>query len=315
MDEMENQKGRKKVVLSFGVKCVICVVLMFVITSGYLFVDEYIDRSFDLKSIIKDDFSFAFQIDEVEKEGSDVVLEGWAFKLNIDANEDDMEVLLYDTSLEKIVYPKKIEILKRQDVDDYFSCHYNYAESGFVAKFAGKQVDLQKKDYEILIADRINRKIYQTGTFISNEKQIFVNSNKFELPNVLDSPLETIVSEGVLKVYRPDIGMYVYQYEGNLYWVTDETFEFEENGTKIEYTVYTTQNERLPKEQRKFAREDLQFFFENEEVHELSVGVYRVCTRQLPTEYSVYKVVTGGWSSEKGWSWRDEFRVRYEFYK
>ena len=64
-------------------------------------------------------------------------------------------------------------------------------------------------------------------------------------------PTARIVKNGVLEEYNPNNHVYVYLYEGILYWVVEDGFKFEADGTTcIELVLCTTETEKLSEQSR-----------------------------------------------------------------
>lgn len=86
-------------------KILIFLILMFFPMIGYFYVGELNRRMMDLKCLIEDDYSIAFQVDEIEFFKEDVKISGWAFSLGKDSTEKDIEIYLYCEEDNKILYP------------------------------------------------------------------------------------------------------------------------------------------------------------------------------------------------------------------
>ena len=287
-------------------------IIQFLIWGGYFFATHYgTDR---ILEIIEDDFSWVFQVDSVEvKDGEVVLLSGFAFELDADATEGAFEIILQDIESGKNYFPK-MEYVERKDVNEYFGCEYDYFQSGFNATIKVKKVDLENKSYEVLLRMADERTVYQTGTYISNGELMYVNPGRFVALEVAGTDLEKIIRNGVLKVYRPEYGMYVYQYDGMLYWIAEEGYKFEENGlTCMEYQLSTTQPFRLPADrfENGWLWDNRRFYFEKEELKNNMLGEYRVAVTELPREYSITDIQVGYYVNGQGWIWNQKFHPWY----
>ena len=107
--------------------------------------------------------------------------------------------------------------------------------------------------------------------------------------------------------------IYVYQYEGDLYWIADEEYGFVDGDTTIQCQLSTTQVEKLPIYclERGGDTDSIGFLFSNNEIVNANTGKYRVTKRNIPVEYSIVKIWTGNYID--GWKWLEYFRPRYEF--
>lgn len=290
------------------INCTIIVCLAVVLD---YYVQDYIYKTrYEIKD---DDFSHVFQIDSAEIVDNRFILKGWVFKLDEDSGTDDFEIILYDYNNDKDYY-MKVEDTVRDDVNEYFLCEYDYSNVGFEAGLNLNKMDLDDINYEVLIRPKDVRVAYRTGTYISNGKIMFVKPESFVPLDVEGTDLEKIVKNGMLRVYRPDVGMYVYQYRGMLYWIADRNYAFEDDGiTWFELQMNTTQIERLPKLyiENGWYWNFITFGFEYNEIYELETEEYRIAMRNIPDEHSITEMWTGVYDGV--WVWRQYFHPWYEF--
>ena len=308
IEEDNNDKLKRLLKREFK-HLVICVTLLIMIWSGYFVAKAEIIIAKDLEHLRSNDYSFVFQVDNVEEDGKDLVLTGWAFIQKVDAKEDDLDVLLYNLKSEKILYPKN-EPIVRKDVNEYFLCEYDYLESGFIARIDSKKV--KGRNYEILVRDSAQDVIYHTGVYISEGELMYTDPREYVPLDVKGTDLENIVENGVLRVYRPDVGMYVYQYKESLYWIADEYYFFEEDGgTYTQFQMKTTQIAKLPQHRLEngWNWDNIGFEFETKEIIDIDTGKYRVAMSAVPTEYSVTEIWTGYYVDN--WVWQQYFRPYY----
>ena len=284
--------------------------LIFLILMSIIWITYYLIKEPFIK--VNDDFSWVCQVDSIEKQEEDIVLSGFAFELGKNAEEKTFEVILYDIETEKAYYPK-MKYSLREDVNDYFLCEYDYTKSGFIATISLKKLNLENKVYEVLLRPDGKKKAYSIGVYYANGEMVFVNPKDFVTLNVEGTDLEKVIEEGVLRVYRPDYGMYVYQYEGDLYWIAEEWYDFVDNNTYIQFQMNTTQVNKLPKDriENNWLWSNLGFEFGWKELISWNTGIYRVAKVQLPIKYSITKIWTGNYKN--GWLWKNDFRPWYEF--
>lgn len=309
--EEENVRGGNGMEKRTIIKAVICVVLMCFIWGGYFFINTYhIDRMLD---IAVDDFSWVYQVDSVETKDGEVLLKGFAFELDKDAIGDNYEIVLQELETGKN-YFFEMEYSERKDVNDYFLCEYDYLQSGFEAKIVEEKIDLQGNFYEVLLRIEGKKKAYQTGVYLVDGQLFYTNPRAFVPLDVEGTDLEDIVESGFLRVYRPDCGMYVYQYESGLYWIAEEDYAFADGDVYVEYQLDTTQKELLPEERlsNRWYWDNIGFMFRENELLEMNFGKYRVSKSLIPTEYSVEKIWTGRYD-EGHWVWMQKFRPVYIF--
>lgn len=290
----------------------VCVGLLALIWGGYFLIKEYkIGRILEVKA---DDFSWVYQVDAVEIEEGTLLLKGFAFQLGVDAEKNNCEIVLQELETGKR-YFLKMSYLERQDVNAYFLCEYEYLQSGFVAEIKEKRLDLVEKSYEVLLRVTGERTTYQTGTYLSKGKLVYTNPTEFEPLEVAGTALEEVVENGILRVYRPDYGMYVYQYGGDLYWIAEPEYGFADGDTYVQYQLETTQKENLPKVrlENQWDWDNIGFWFMTNEMTGQDFGNYRVAKKALPVEYAITKIWTGNYID--GWIWRQNFRPWYVFEK
>jgi len=289
---------------------VICIGMLCMIWGGYALGVKKMNQQID--EVREDDFSWVAQVDEVKLEDGKFVLDGFAFQLTKNAQAKTFDIVLYDLDTKEYIFPK-MEYTDRSDVNDYFLCQYDYTASGFSASIKEKEIKLIEHDYEILIKPQWESYVYKIGTFLSEGKLMFVNPKEFIPLDVAGTGLEEIVRDGALRVYEPENNIYVYQYEGDLYWIADEEYGFVDGDTTIQCQLSTTQVEKLPIYclERGGDTDSIGFLFSNNEIVNANTGKYRVTKRNIPVEYSIVKIWTGNYID--GWKWLEYFRPRYEF--
>jgi len=289
------------------IELVICLSLMFVILCCYWLCSKKMDRKIQT---IEDDYSWMFQVDSAEVLDGELVLDGFAFALEEDATGDSFEIVLREVTTGKNTF-LKTKYIERQDVNNYFSCEYDYAQSGFVARINEKRINLDQNSYEILLRVFGMKTAYRTGTYLVEGKLFYADPQTFSSLDVEGTDIEKIIREGILRVYRPDYGMYVYQYSGDLYWIAENERSFSNGDMFVEYQLDTTQIQKLPQERidNHWNWDNIGFVFSVEELVEMDTGKYRVAKKKLPTEYAIEKIWTG--KSSNGWVWKQFFRPYY----
>jgi glycopeptide antibiotics resistance protein len=250
--------------------------------------------------------AYCFQVDSSSCVNGEIELSGFALLY-------DHPVLKYDVILRDTDTGKRIKLeteqTQRPDVNNYFLCEHDYTDSGFEA--IGK---IDASEYEILIRWPWSVAL-STGVYVGADGIHYSPNTSFIAPDVNNAPdLKDSVEEGTLRVYRPDYHCWVYQVENSLYWIVDQEFNFEEDGTTyIQYQLYTTQKDKLP--QRRIDNgwfwDNISGCFEDYEVRG-DFGPYRVMKRELPKEYSITSIVTGYYKDGE-WIWKNYFRPIYDF--
>lgn len=274
----------------------------------YSYVSILLKRQFE---VVKYDFNWLFQVEDISEANGKLMINGWAFQLGVDAKEESVEVVLRDIDTGK-KYFMNTQYNRQKDVNDYFLCESDYTYCGYEAEIKSSKLDLKNGTYEVILRPTDNRTGYATNVYYSNGKMMFVNPREYVPLITTETDLEEITTNGVLRVYRPDFGIYVYQYEGALYWVADENYDFEEDGTTyIEYQLWTTQRDKLPEHRVQWDFDNIGFNFESNELLDWNTGKYRVARAELPTNYSIRMIETGYYVN-KEWVWRHHFLPFYE---
>ena len=235
-----------------------------------------------------------FQVDED--------LTGFFFLYNQDTPQE-YEIILRSTEKRESVKPQVEYGLKRVDVNDYFSCEYDYSCCGF------KLDDLPETgEYEFVVRCK-PLVVAHTDVYVNNGRICYTKQASFTPPE-LDADF---INKGVLRVYRPDQHCWVYQYDGSLYWVVDHQFRFNpSDSTYIQYQLWTTQIDKLPKHRLEngWYWDNIGGNFEDYEL-EGDFGAYRVMKRDLPTEYAITSILTGYHVNDR-WIWKSYFRPIYD---
>lgn len=309
MEGKKKESVFKKIERSIPMQVLIFMVSMVVIVGGYVLTSNAIQlrnsRQFD---IIPQNFSWLYQIDSIEEQNKVLVLQGWAFKLNENATENAYDIILAEVETGERYYPQ-MEYVKREDINQHFECEFNYAQCGFTATINLKKNKMDNGVYEIILRPKNSEKAFATGLYYTEGEITTVNPKEFIALQTEGTALDVVVKEGILKVYRPDYGMYVYQYEGNLYWIADENYFFEEDqSTYIQFQLWTTQINNLPEYriENNWLFDNIGFYFENAEMRDMNTGKYRVAKRPIPTEYSVRRIETGYYVDGE-WIWASYF--------
>lgn len=297
------------------IQTIVCVGLVCLIWGGYVLVNRKIaNDKYHRITLCNDDFSWVYQVDSVEAEGEGVTLSGFAFELNKDATQGAFEIVLHDIESGENYFPE-MEYMERKDVNEYFECEYDYLQSGFKASIRSKKLDVENGSYEVLLRMIESEKAYQTRTYISKGEIVYVNPLGYEGLDVKGTDLEEIVEQGTLRVYCPDYGMYVYQYEEEFYWIADDKCFFEDDKTTyIQYHVWTSQVERLPQHRLSngLLWDNRGFDFEKSEIVLNTGSQYRVAKSKIPNNYSLTKIQTGYYTGGT-WEWLQIFRPLYVF--
>lgn len=272
---------------------------------------------------------FSIQIDEV-KDGK---ISGFCFAHD-GRQRDEMQLILSDTATSKYYYLDTEYGIPRPDVNDYFKCENDFTNCGFTADFSeleGKiTADMLRTSQENEFAEYHMHVKFGSGSMENTDEYLTAKLNdeggivwiqegataiSESVLDVQGTDLEDIIENGKLCVARVDQHCWVYQYDGYLYWIADDGFTFSPDGkTLIQYTLWTTQNEKLPQggPDGSLSYEDRSDYFENHEItNKADCGRYRVCRRKLPTEYAITDIRTG-YAVNGRWAWKEYFMPCWE---
>lgn len=146
-----------------------------------------------------------------------------------------------------------------------------------------------------------------TGTYLNGAQVEFVTNAP--MPEVSGTDLESIIENGVLKVYNEDYDVFVYQVEDRLYWLIGTDFD-----ASVIYHLYTTEPENLPEDRQQYGFDNRGFRIGSEKdlTEVMDCEKYRVFSDIIPSEYYVTAIAVG---MNKGPDilWREYFRpIHYQ---
>lgn len=278
---------------------VICVVLTCLVWGGYWLASRKIHQVIEGKQI--NDLKWVVQIEDILIEDNSFSLCGVALQLDSSTARESYEIVLHNLDSGEYIF-SKMRYIEFDDERDSYALN-NHKGQGFCANIRDKIDFLESGNYEILIKPRKTKIAYQFSNYLSGGQLVYVNPEHFEKVNAEGTALEKIVEEGKARAYRPDIGMYVYQFKEEIYYITDEKYEFAENGsTYIDCMVAAFQNNEEINSSIKYYNCD--FFFEQNEIMKGECGKYRVAKIHLPADCSVAQIVLGQRANDK-WTWQE----------
>ena len=251
-----------------------------------------------------------FQVEEAEGGACGLRMSGVCFWYG--HGPKDCQIVLQSTQSGETIALHTVCGLPRPDVNEYFRRGRDDTNSGFEAVCGGVQED---EEYEITLDFGLLRRV-PTGVYLTASREVSVHY----VPNAVFKPLETegtdlaaIAAGGVLRACNPENHVYVYWYQGRLYWIADEGFYFEDDGaTRIELKVWPANAGSLLEKARAAGgqHDSLRLYFEKSELKG-NFGRYRVLAAELPTDYSIASITTGYYF--KRWIWQENFWPVYDF--
>lgn len=301
---------------------VVFAVSMCLILGGYFGIRTNLMLEEDRKYDEIESADFVKYVEMVRWQNNKLTIDGWSFLKGIDGNDTKIQVFLRNVEDKEDIIWLDTEKVIREDVDMYYDCEYDYSNVGFSARKRVRKETLCEKVYEILIKisypmnasqSKTKKQLFagrtvSTDRFLVDGKLSKVNHSVEGITKMVSDSLMEILNVAQLVVYREDIDIYIYQYEGELYWVAGERFVFdEEETTYLEVHLNTTRYDLLPvnRTMNGWNWDNLGFVFESCEIEENSQ--YRVAVSKIPTEYPVTNIWVGQYSD--GWDWRESINL------
>ncbi len=314
-----------------SIRISIIVFLLIGIVLSFILINEQINyNKRACFTYVSDSNIYAYEVEDFFVDGEEAVISGWFFELKSVRNksrevnkEKQLGIVFYDLNSEidfnidgsgkdRKGYPLKVKRVFRNDINQYYKCEYDYSKCGFEARLDKSLIDMNNGQYMIVFkVDAEDQNGIRTNTYINKGTLQYTNPNK-EVPlEVNGTDLEKIVSEGYCLVSCPEYFISVFQFEDKLYWIADKRYSFEEDkSTFIQFQMDTTQINNLPPDMTDNGNywSNKSFTFEKNEITSMmDCGQYRVSSQVIPSEYAVYKIVTG-YIVDGKWEWQGNFR-------
>lgn len=295
-----------------------CIVLSSFVIGFYIIFSKITDTKNYQKYSLEKDIKLINKVENMKIENDVLKLEGYAFYLNRNSSNSSISIFLKNISNNNEIW-MDTETISREDIQNYYNCEFNYEHSGYIATTRYNKLNISKV-YEIFLNidtydenGKIQRKTVTTNRYLYNEELLTYNPYDFVQPdiNVQSELLKRIFKEGLLRFYRKDVGIYIYEYQNKLYWVADNNFQFDEEGrTYIPYQLWTSQLNKLPENRIQYGYDNLDFVFENFEIKEENTVPYRVAVRDIPDNYAITYALTGVYDlNENKLLWHDYFFI------
>ena len=323
---------RKKVLrIIIVIAMIVAIIIIFVLIN-----EQISDSKRESFQDTSESNKYVYQIEKLDIVNDEIVIQGWFFELkNVRNNErevlkdEKLGIVLYDMNSEikkdldgneilKAGISMNMEYQDRKDVDSYFKCDYDYSHCGFIARTKKSNIDLENGEYQIIIKPNRNENkgiSIDSNTYIEKGELFFTNPHKEIGLEVEDTDLQMVVNDGYCLVNYPEYHIFVYQYDWKLYFIADEQFYFEEDGsTCIQYQIDTTQYDKLPAYRTEKGNywSNLGADFEKYEITDsIDCEKYRVSVRDIPKDYSVTRIVVGYYSNNN-WVWQKSFMPIYK---
>lgn len=307
-------------------KLFICLVLCLIVLLSFIFVNKRIDKNKFREYKIANDIKLINSIESINIENDNIIISGYAYLLNISSRNSSISLFLNNIDNEEDIWID-IEQVERLDVNSYFNSEYDYSYSGFIGNINKNKLN-QDDLYEIVINidyyanDDLNskkvRKTVSSKQYIFNNRLYNYNPYEFDKPdlNIDSDVLKNVFLNGELCFYKKESGMYVYQYEGKLFWIATKEFEFENNkSVYIPFQVFTSQADKLPKNRVQYMSLNLDFDFMSYELIDEMTEPYRVAIRDIPEDFPITYIKTGVYDKKnREWIWTKSFHIKNIFH-
>ena len=271
----------------------------------------FLIRDHDEKNVTTLSRGLCFQVEDASYQDGRMEVSGVCFWY--DRGPIAYTILLRSTKTGES-YPLQTEsCLPRPDVSAYF--HLDSLKAGFQASGQGIA---ENEEYEVAVDFGFHR-VISTGVLLTAEKEqagVHIHS----VPDAVFVPLETegtdleeITAKGVLLSSQPVFHVYVYFYEGSLYWIAEDGFFLEDDGrTFMNAVLWTTEPEKISQYSKDLGLQydALGVSFEIGEVSG-NFGRYRVCAWKLPKDYPITSIMLGYFYN--GWVWKEYCWPVYDF--
>ncbi len=291
---------------SFWVKLAICVGLMTMIWGGYLLCSRKLALIVDTTT--EDDYLWVAQIDSVDMKNDEIIMKGFAFEMNKDAEKGAYCIVLRDLDSGEYLFPK-MKYTERKDVNCYFQGECNYFMSGFEATIKEKKVDLNGS-YEILIKSMKDKTAYRIDTYLVGNEIAYVNPNEYVAPEVTEE-LRSVVTQGQVRGWCPEVGFYVYQCGDELICLMNKDYKLQkEYSNRLVVCVGTTQKDRLPAYRVDMGAsiDEIEVYFDDTKLF----GDFYMQKIELPEEYAIAEIEIGNYLTDH-WVWHECFKPIYVF--
>ena len=309
-------------------KIVTCVVLSSIIIALYFILDSIVPIK--VNYIISNDMNLINQIEKVSIEDNIINISGYAFILDMNSDDTKISILLRGVNEGKEIWTD-VKQTFRADVNSYFNSDNKYENTGFYASIEEKKLDIDEC-YEIIVklkyvTSTANTDMQNTGNnasktvsanrYIMNGELYSYNPYKLDQSDMKTTSklLREVFTSGQLCFYQKNVGMYVYQYDGRLYWVANKEFVFaEDRKTRIPYYAYTSQTDKIPENSIQYGFDYLDFYFEEYEYNGENTAPYRIAIRDIPDTYPISYIITGVYDTVNSeWLWKKQFQLNHDF--
>lgn len=312
----ELHKGKKRQVIFFAVSMAM---LISVYVPMVVHIKTVREKDILDKQVLEIDYSIVKEITGIEIFDNTIYLSGWILKPK--SSNFNVKVILEETVGDSaVLFSTRTE----QNVPEKIGINSSGQIEGcsFLAKINRKIIN-RNKSYEILLyinykdnkaenQVEYNKKI-STGRYFYNEKVYTYDPKSVSFPVFKNNFMKEVVEKGKLYLFNKERNIWVYVYENAVYWIIDEEYEFDKEGsTHIPYHIWTYEVSNLPLDRQQYGYDSRDFIYENNELI-LQDEEYRVASQILPIDFEPTYVITGEYDAEgELWIWENKFQMYFE---
>lgn len=287
-------------------QAVICIGLLCVIWSGYLFTLNPLKKRNKVEAIrnqkVEADYNILSSLEEIYIEEGKIEISGWVLHLN--ARKIALNVVFQPVGSgeAKVFLTKSVE---RKDVENYFVPGRAFDECGF-------EVDIEKKElkknvcYEVFLfleyeeeseegKEKVEKcKKVSTGWYYREGKMQRYNPETYVSPDIEDEVLLRVIQEGNLRLFDVNEQIWIYQYGSQLYYIIKTAIEsMEKENIGVPVMPHTSRADLLPESRRQYGFDHIGFYFEDKTYQKVGVLPYQIVVVDLPKEYPITYISTG----------------------
>jgi len=301
-NDMENRDIKSRFIGSKKGQFLVCSVLIICILLFYYFAQRSIKEQVDLRHIKDLSFEYAFQVDNllIDKE---LELTGCLIQVGSDKQTGNWDIYLHNLSNNQIVYPKKQKVLNKNS-DDFESMEEcDCLEQEFTAYFRVGNEEALTYDYEVLILNHKDKRLFKTGKYIVKGALTESNPSISQLVQNKSRLLDKFFESCSVVEYNQQMEIFTLKDDSKLYWILEKT-ELSTEECPIMVHFYTIREKSKLEE-----IVNCDFYFRDREVME--IDGYRVAMIDIPTEYQIYGVRVGQYDEENiYWEKRIYWNIR-----
>lgn len=159
-------------------------------------------------------------------------------------------------------------------------------------------VTYERKDGVADIDEKVSEKVCM-NQFLLNGDIFTYNPLTYICPQLNDSEMEKIVTDGIICGYNDEYGVWIFLYEQELFWIID-TKKYKPIDDIYMYLHFNTPYiEELPLERQQYGFDNYDFLFSEQEIDVAGTGRYRIAKMEVNANYEITYMSTGHYDIQK----------------